>query len=255
MTLDWQAVVRRQHEIVRELQPLPAAFERAGARVYLAEARFVDAHTVSANGTRVRADKIVIAAGSEPVVPAVAGRALAITSDEILFLPVFPDSLVLIGAGAIGLEMAAAFADFGSRVTVIARESEILPAFDGDVAAYLRVLLENRGVTFHLDAPLERLSGAPGAVTAHATQQGRLAVTAAQVCLAVGRRYDPTRVGTDTLGLAMGPLGLRVSKHLRTSLPHIYAAGDAAGNQQLTPTAAYEGKLAARNALEATSCQ
>lgn len=251
MTLDWDAVVRRQREIVRELQPPPAAFERSGARVYLADARFVDAHTVRANGVSVQGEKIVIAAGSEPVVPAVAGRDLAITSDEILFLPTFPESLVLVGAGVIGLEMAGAFADLGSRVTVIGRDPEILPAFDRDVAAYIRAILEGRGVTFHLDAALERLSGTTGAVTAHVKKNdGRaLAVTAAQVCLAVGRRYNPKRAGTDALGLEMGRLGLRVSEHLRTSLPHIYAAGDAAGNQQLTPTAAYEGRLAALNAL------
>jgi pyruvate/2-oxoglutarate dehydrogenase complex dihydrolipoamide dehydrogenase (E3) component len=250
-TLDWDAVVRRQHEIVRELQPPPAAFERSGARIYLADARFVDAHTVQANGTSVWGEKIVIAAGSEPVVPAVAGRDLAITSDEILFLPTFPQSLVLVGAGVIGLEMASAFADLGARVTVIARDPEILPAFDRDVAAYIRTILEGRGVTFHLGASLERLSGTTGAVTAHVKHDGRdFAVTAAQVCLAVGRRYNPKRLGTDALGLVMGRLGLRVSEHLRTSLPHIYAAGDAAGNLQLTPTAAYEGRLAALNALK-----
>ena len=250
MTLDWDAVVRRQHEIVRELRPSPAAFERSGARVYLADARFVDAHTVQANGARAWGEKIVIAAGSEPVVPGVAGRDLAITSDEILFLPTFPESLVLVGAGVIGLEMAGAFADLGSRVTVIGRDPEILPAFDRDVAAYIRTILEDRGVTFHLGASLERFSGSTGAVTAHVKQDGReLAVIAAQVCLAVGRRYNPKRLGTDALALAMGRLGLRVNEHLRTSLPHIYAAGDAAGNQQLTPTAAYEGRLAALNAL------
>lgn len=251
MTLDWAAVVRRQHEIVRELQPAPAAFERTGARVYLAEARFEDARTVRADGTSIRGEKIVIAAGSEPVVPRLAGRELAITSDDILFLPAFPESLVLVGAGVIGLEMASAFADLGARVTVIGREPEILPGVDADVAAYIRTILEGRGVRFELGAELARLSGTPGAVTAHATRDGRaLTVTAAQVCLAVGRRYNPARAGTGALGLTLGDKGLRVSEYLQTSLPHIYAAGDAAGNHQLTPTAAYEGRLAARNALE-----
>ena len=251
VALDWDAIVRRQHEIVRELQPPPDAFERSGATVVLADVRFVDAHTVQANGRRVQGEKIVIAAGSEPVVPPLPGHELAITSDQILFLPRFPESLVLVGGGVIGLEMAGAFADLGSRVTVLGREPEILPSFDRDVAGYIRTLLESRGVTFHLAAALERLSGSVGAVTAYVKKDGReLAITAIQVCFAVGRRYNPKRAGTDALGLEMGRLGLRVNEHLRTSVPHIYAAGDAAGNQQLTPTAAYEGKLAARNALE-----
>ena len=251
VTLDWETVVRRQHQIVRELQPPPTAFEKSGAKVYLAEARFIDAHTVQANGDRVRGEKVVIAAGSEPVVPPLAGRELTITSDQILFLPRFPESLVLVGAGVIGLEMASAFADLGSRVTVIGCEPEILPALDSDVAAYIRTMLEAKGVTFHLGAAVERFAGAVGAVTTHLRKDGvPLTVTASQACLAIGRRFDPQRVGAGSLGLEMGRLALKVSPHLKTSIPHVYAAGDAAGNQQLTPTAAYEGRIAARNALE-----
>src|SRR5881397_3380419 len=149
---------------------------------------------VQADGQRVHGDKIVIAAGSEPVVPPVPGRELAITSDDVLFLPRFPESLVLVGGGVIGLEMAGAFSDLGSRVTVIVRETEILPALDGDVSAYIRKILEGRGVSFHLGATLERLSGERGAVTAHVRKDGApLTVTAQQVCLAVGRRYNPPR--------------------------------------------------------------
>lgn len=251
VTLDWDAVIRRQRAIVRALQPAPDALERTGARVYLAEARFVDPHTLQVNGREVRGEKIVIAAGSEPVVPPLPGRELAITSDQILFLPRFPESLILVGAGVVGLEMAGAFSDLGSRVTVIGQDREILPALDADVAAYIRKILEDKGVTFHLESTVERLSGRPGAVTLHLTKGGApLAVEAAQVCLAVGRRFRPQRLGADALGLKMGRLGLEVTPYLRTSIPHVYAAGDAAGNQQLTPVAAYEGKLAARNALQ-----
>lgn len=251
VTLDWEAIVRRQHEVVRALQPAPDAFEKMGAKVYLAEARFVDPHTVQVNGQRIQGDRIVIGAGSEPVVPPLPGRELAITSDQILFLPRFPGRLTLIGAGVIGLEMAGAFADLGSRVTVVGKDPEILPTFDADVAAYVRSILEAKGVTFRLGGVVESFSGRPGAVTTHLkTREGMLAIEAEQVCLAVGRRFNPARLGAEGLGLELGELGLKVTSYLRSSRPHIYAAGDAAGNQQLTPTAAYEGKLAALNALK-----
>jgi pyruvate/2-oxoglutarate dehydrogenase complex dihydrolipoamide dehydrogenase (E3) component len=251
VALDWEAIVLRQHEIVRQLQPSPDAFEKMGAKVHLAEARFVGPHTLEVNGRRVQGEKVVIAAGSEPVVPPLPGRELTITSDQILFLPRFPERLTLIGAGVIGLEMAGAFADLGSRVTVVGRDPEILPTLDADVAAYVRTLLEAKGVRFHLGSTVERFSGRPGSVTAHVTAGGAsLAIEAAQVCVAAGRRFNPRRLGADALGLELGRLGLKVTPYLRTSIPHIYAAGDAAGNQQLTPTAAYEGKLAALNALQ-----
>ena len=248
--LDWPAVVRRQHDIVKEFQPLPASLAHAGAEVVLGEARFSDPHTIAVNGSALWGEKIIIGAGSAPVMPAVPGIDAAITSDEILFLPAFPTRLVIVGAGAIGLEMAGAFSDFGADVTVIGQESEILPAFDPDVAGYVRKILESRHITFHLGATLRGFSGTRGAVTTHFTHHGEpRALTADQACLAIGRRWRPATLGAERLGLEMGHLGLKVSPYLRTSVAHIYAAGDAAGNTQLTPVAAYEGRLAAHNAL------
>jgi pyruvate/2-oxoglutarate dehydrogenase complex dihydrolipoamide dehydrogenase (E3) component len=251
LALDWPTVVRRQHDIVKEFRPLPASLARTGGAVVLGEARFADAHTLTVNSSTLRGDRIVIAAGSVPVVPALPGIEAAITSDEILFLPVFPGRLVIVGAGAIGLEMAGAFSDFGAEVVVIGQDREILPAFDLDVAGYLRKILESRGVTFHLGATLTRFSGRRGGVTVRFTKDGEPhEVTADQACVAIGRRWRPEALGAEHLGLTTGHLGLEVTPYLRTSVAHIYAAGDAAGNAQLTPVAAYEGRLAAHNALK-----
>jgi len=252
IALDWPTVVRRQHDIVKEFQPLPSSLAKAGAEIILGQARFADPHTIiTVNGSALRGDRIIIATGSIPVVPALPGIEATITSDEILFLPVFPRRLVIVGAGAIGLEMAGAFSDFGAEVVVIGHDREILPAFDPDVAGYVRRILESRGVTFHLDATLTSFSGRHGGVTARFTKDGEPhEVTADEACVAIGRRWQPEMLGAEPLGLARGHLGLEVTPYLRTSVAHIYAAGDAAGNGQLTPVAAYEGRLAAHNALQ-----
>ena len=250
VSLDWPTVVARQHAVVAQFQPSPEAFEKKGARVYLGRAEFRDAHTVRVGHQDLHGDRIIIAAGSEPVVPDVEGARLGITSDELLFLPEFPRRLILVGGGVIGLEMAGAFGDLGAEVAVIVRESEILPQFDADVAGYLRRTLEARGVAFHLGARLGALGGMPGAVVARFTVgETAHAVPADTVCFATGRRWTPRMLAAESLALDVGRLGLRTSEHLQTSLPHIYAAGDAAGNMQLTPTAAYEGRVAAHNAL------
>jgi len=249
--LDWPAVIRRQHAIVEEFRPLPAALARAGAEVVLGEARFSDPHTIAVNGSALWGNRIIIGAGSAPVIPDVPGIDATITSDEILFLPVFPPRLVIVGAGVIGLEMAGAFSDLGAEVAVIGQDAEILSAFDQDVAGYVRKILESRRVTFHLGATLTGFSGTRGAVTTHFTRDGKpREVAADQACLAIGRQWRPETLGAERLGLEMGHLGLKVTRYLRTSVTHIYAAGDAAGNGQLTPVAAYEGRLAAHNALE-----
>jgi len=249
--LDWERVVARQHEIVGRLRPAPAKLELTGARVYLGDARFLDPHTLSVEGRAIRGERIIITAGSAPIVPPLPGRELAITSDDLLFLSEFPRRLVLVGSGAIGLEMAGAYSDLGAAVTVIGQEEEILMGFDADVAAYLRSILEARGVIFHRSAAVTALSGRRGDVTVHFTQdRSAREVRANAVCLAVGRRFDPRSLGAESLGLETNRLGLQTSRHLRTSAPHIYAAGDAAGNVQLTPTAAHEGQVAGRNAVQ-----
>lgn len=248
--LDWAAVIRRQRRIVKALQPSPQSLAKKGAKVLLGEGQFLDAETLQVNGHRIQGNRIVIGAGSEPVIPPIEGRELAITSDDVLFLSEFPKRLVMVGAGVIGLEMASAFADLGARVTVLGRESEILPTLDTDVAAYLRGLLETRGVRFRLGSALSRLTGRRGDVTVHFEKDGKpFKAAATHVCLAVGRRFNPKSLGADAIGLELAGTGLKVSPYLQTSIPHIYAAGDAAGGQMLTPVAAYEGKLAARNAL------
>src|SRR5687767_2090736 len=229
--LDWPAIVARQHEIVARFQPTTDSFERKGVRVHLGDARFEDAHTLRVDGQAIRGEKVLIAGGSEPVIPDVPGRELAITSDALLFLPAFPSRLVLIGSGVIALEMASAFHDLGADVTVVGREAEILPQFDADVAAYLRAVLEARGVTFVRSATLDRLERRGDEIVARVAGSDLRATT---VCFATGRRWLPASLGADGLGLAIGRLGLETTDDLRTSVDAIWAAGDAAGRMQLT---------------------
>ncbi|HYB71657.1 MAG TPA: NAD(P)/FAD-dependent oxidoreductase [Candidatus Bathyarchaeia archaeon] len=248
--LDWEAVQRRQREVVEGLRPVPADLERHGIRVVLGEARFADPHIVEVDGQPLGAERFVIAAGSEPVVPDLTGRELLITSDQLLFQPHFPPTLAFIGGGPVALELASAYADFGSRVTVLARDAEILPGADPDVARYLRKSLEGRGVVFRLHTTVTGLAGSPGQVHVAFDSAGMAnEITASRVCAAIGRRFHPATIGAARIGLELGRLGLRTTPYLRTSVPHVYAAGDAAGNRQLTPVAAHEGRIAAINAL------
>jgi pyruvate/2-oxoglutarate dehydrogenase complex dihydrolipoamide dehydrogenase (E3) component len=248
--LDWEAVLRRQNRVVDGLRPAAADLEKRGIRVVVGIAQFTDPHIVEVNGRPLGAERFVIAAGSQPVIPEVPGRELFITSDTLLFLPAFPPSLTFVGGGPVALELASAYADFGSRVTVLARDAEILPSLDADVARYLRKTLEARGVVFRLHTTVRRLSAVRDGVRIEFDSAGMAnELTSSQVCAAVGRRFHPRTIGAARIGLEMGRLGLRTTPFLATSVPHIYAAGDAAGNRQLTPVAAYEGRIAAVNAL------
>jgi len=248
--LDWDAVQHRQNEIVDAHRPAAADLEKRGIRVAIGEARFTDPHIVEVNGRPLGAERFVIAAGSQPVIPDLPGRELLITSDLVLFLPVFPASLTFIGAGPVALELAGAFNDFGTRVTVLARDAEILPGVDADIARNLRKRMEERGVTFRLQTTVTSLTPAADGVRVAFDSAGMAnEMTSRHVCAAVGRRFHPRTIGAARIGLEIGRLGLRTSPYLATSVPHIYAAGDAAGNRQLTTVAAHEGRIAATNAL------
>jgi pyruvate/2-oxoglutarate dehydrogenase complex dihydrolipoamide dehydrogenase (E3) component len=248
--LDWDAVQRRQSEIVDAHRPSVADLESRGIRVAIGSARFTDPHIVEVNGRPFGAERFVIAAGSQPVIPDVHGRELLITSDQLLFLPDFPASLTFIGAGPVALELAGAFNDFGTRVTVLARDAEILPGLDADMARNLRKRMEERGVTFRLQTTVTRLAPATEGVRIAFDSAGMAnELTSRHACAAVGRRFLPRTIGAARIGLELGRLGLRTTPYLATSVPHIYAAGDAAGNRQLTTVAALEGRIAATNAL------
>ncbi|MEX2221589.1 MAG: NAD(P)/FAD-dependent oxidoreductase [Candidatus Rokuibacteriota bacterium] len=248
--LDWDGVQRRQNDVVDAVRPAAADLEKRGIRVAIGPARFTDPHIVEVNGRPLGAERFVIAAGSEPVIPDLPGRELLITSDQLLFLPEFPASLTFIGAGAVALELAGAFNDFGTRVSVLARDAEILPSVDLDVARVLRKRMEERGVTFRLQTTVTSLAKAADGVRIAFDSAGMAnEMTSRLVGAAVGRRFHPRTIGAGRIGLEMGRLGLRTSPYLATSVPHIYAAGDAAGNRQLTPVAAHEGRIAAVNAL------
>ena len=248
--LDWDAVQQRQRDVVAALRPAAPDLERRGIRVAIGTARFTDPHIVEVDGRSLGAERFVIAAGSQPVIPEVPGRELLITSDELLFMPAFPATLTFIGAGPVALELAGAFSDFGARVTVLARDAEILPGVDADVARNLRKRMEQRGVAFRLQSTVTGLAPAPDGVRVTFDSAGLAnEMTSRRVCAAVGRRFHPRTIGAARIGLDIGRLGLRTSPYLATSVPHIYAAGDAAGNRQLTPVAAHEGRIAATNAL------
>ena len=248
--LDWEAVQNRQNEIVDAHRPAVADLEKRGIRVMIGETRFTDPHVVEVNGRPLGAERFVIAAGSQPVIPEVPGRELLITSDQLLYLTEFPASLTFIGAGPVALELAGAFNDFGTRVTVLARDAEILPGLDADVARNLRKRMEERGVTFRLQTAVTGLARAAGGMRIAFYSAGMAnEMTSRQVCAAVGRRFHPRTIGAARIGLEMGRFGLRTNAHLATSVPHMYAAGDAAGNRQLSTVAAHEGHIAAINAL------
>ena len=225
--LEW---VREQRDrLAKHLTPGDLA--EMGIEVVMGEPEFDGARTVTVGEQPYRAKTILIATGSSAAMPPIDGLADAgyLTNREILEIPEPPRSLLIVGAGPIGIEMAQAFCRLGTEVTVIERGPEILPRDDEELAGELRRRLESEGVRFVLDATV---------ASARRLEDGRREVTvwgaevhaADELLVATGRR--PDTAGLDALGIATQGGGVSVDQQMRTSRAHVYAAGDVTGDWQ-----------------------
>lgn len=253
-SVDYAAVVKRIQRVINVIQQHDSVerFNRLGAEVHFASPEFIDEHTLSWPGKKVTSRKIVIATGSTAAVPDIEGLAEAgyITNREVFNLSRLPKSLVIVGAGAIGIEMAQAFSRLGTDVSVIQRSDQILSKEDKDMADLVMHSLQEEGVTFHLQCQIVRVNTSAEGKTLTIVQGDReKSVTAEEVLVALGRQANVEDLGLETLGVEFDHKGIAVDCRLRTARKHIFAAGDVNGHYQFTHAAGYEGGIVVSNAV------
>ena len=239
----------RQHTLLRE------DLERAGVRIYeqAGPAWFADAHIVeSGNAPRLQAGKVVLCTGGTSRPLAVPGFALTATHSDAWRLSSVPPSLLVIGAGATGVQVASIFNAFGSHVHLVEIAPRILMSEDEEVSAAVRAALAASGVQVVEDAgTIDRFEpAAAGVRLIHSASDGRqgidatLAVVAAGwVAATAGLNLDRPGVQTDRRGYVW------VDTYLRTTAPHVFAAGDVTGRAMVVHEAIREGLVAATNAV------
>lgn len=250
---------RERLVVQRELELIGASLGRYRVEVFRGHGRFLDPHTIAVEGKDGRrketleADVVVIAAGSRPNRPADVpfDAECVFDSDTILKLPRIPKSMVVLGAGVIGIEYASIFAALGIYVTLLDTRDRLLPYLDRELVGILEKELAGLHVQIHHDERyerIERLPGAPPRVRV-ATKSG-LDVSADAALYCVGRDGNTKELGLDTIGLVPNKYGLlEVNEHLQTSHPHVYAVGDVLGFPALASTAMEQGRRAVRHAL------
>ena len=226
-----------------------------GCTVVNEEAHFDDDGHIVAGDTVYIADRTVIATGSRPSSLPVPGAELCLNSDDMLRLESVPESLCVIGGGVIGLEIASAYADFGSQVTVIEYLPEILPAFDADIARRLRSLLQRRGIKTITSAKVTAIEATEdGPRSVHYESRGKeLSVNASCVLMAVGRRAVLPD-GCEAAGIQLDRSGRIITDSDFRAAEGIYAIGDcAAGHPMLAHVAeAQAAILAGREGVDLT---
>ena len=204
-------------------------------------ARVVGAHEVEVDGSRFRAERIVVATGGWPVPPDVPGGERAISSNEIFDLARFPERLVVVGGGYIACEFASIFNGLGARVTQLYRGEQILRGFDLDIRNFVAAEMAKKGVDI-----ARRREGARARGRGRRRQRASSSPTAARstadtVLYATGRVPNTAGLGLDAVGVALDVNGaVVVDDRYRTSVPSIYAVGDVIDRVQLTPVALAE---------------
>lgn len=221
----------------------------AGFDTFQGTASFVDAHTVHVGDADLTAEKILIATGSRTAVPPIEGIDQVDWLDHVsaLELEELPDSLLVVGAGAVGLEFGQAFSRFGSEVTLVDALDEIAPHADEHAAMELRKALEAEGIQINLGCLVEKIAARDGRhVATIVPREGGVEreVEFERLLLASGRRPNIEELNLVAAGVATYKLGIVADERMRTSVSGIWAAGDANGLEPFTPAAQYQARIA-----------
>jgi NAD(P) transhydrogenase len=250
-------LTRLQHVIGRETEVIRSQLLRNHIELVPGHASFLDPHTlaVEMEGSSalrtMTADKIVVATGTVPARPAHVefDGERVLDSDQILTLERVPDSLVVVGAGVIGVEYASIFAALGTRVTLVEKRPQMLEFCDPEIVESLKFHLRDHGMSFRFgeEVALVESSGS-GTITTLASGKR---VASEVVMYSAGRQGNTTSLNLDLAGLAADARGrLRVNDSYQTDVPHIYAVGDVIGFPALAATSMDQGRLAASHAFQ-----
>lgn len=241
------AHVRQVVEAVYE-QETPDALRAEGIDLYEGTARFVDTETLEVGEDRLRGGRFVVCSGASPVIPNIPGLREVdfLTHETIWEMTRLPDHMMVLGAGPIGCEMAQAFVRFGAEVTLLEAAPRILPRDEPEASSALAGVLSREGVRIVTGAAVDGVRRDGDRIR---LQAGGEEHAGDALLVATGRRPTVHGLGLEAAGVDFSEAGIRVDDRLRTSQPHIYAAGDCLGTFMFTHYASWQAVVAARNAL------
>ena len=257
VTFNHETVIARKNKVVKTLVTgIKAKLKTNNVTVVegLGEitGRNSEGYEVKAGNEKYTAKRLLIATGSMPVIPPISGvkegmeKGYVLTNREILDIKSIPASLVIVGGGVIGLEMASYFNSAGSKVTVIEMLDHIAGYTDRQISEILLKNYKKKGVEFKLNCKVVEVR--EGAVVYESEGQTYTA-DAEKVLMSIGRRPVVNGIGLETIGVELERGGIKVDARGRTNIPEVYAAGDVNGTSMLAHTAYREAEVCINNIL------
>ena len=253
--VDFREVAKRIQHVIGIIQKHDSEerFCKLGAKVEFGNPTFIDEHSIRLNGAAYSAKTWVIATGSSPSVPPIKGldKTPYITNKQIFSMEKLPKSMIILGGGPIGTEMAQAFTRLGTKVTVIQRPPQILHKEDKDMADLVMNVLSGEGVTFYLNASIEDTQdlGNEREVVIKTAEGAPITLRAETILVAIGREPNIGGLVLEHIGVDFDKRGIKVDDRMRTNHKHIYAIGDVNGKYLFTHAAGYEGSIVVSNAI------
>jgi dihydrolipoamide dehydrogenase len=254
---DWEKIKNRKDDVIHQLRSgIEKLLDANKVTMLVGEATIKDAHNIHIQPDNpdgfmdISAENIIIATGSSPAKPPIPGiKTLGvITSDDLLRLDEVPQSLLIVGAGVIGLEFAGIYAGFGCQVTVVEMTPSILPPSDIDMQRRMNVALRKQFITVKTNAAVKEIKTGAEGINVSVESRGKTEVlTAEKVLIATGRTPNINQEELNKLGVAFTRKGITVNEKMETSVPGIYAIGDVTGMSMLAHSAAHMGIVAAEN--------
>jgi glutathione reductase (NADPH) len=254
LTFDWRTLIGNvRREVDRLSGVYTRTLEKAGVTRFLTRAVLEDANSVRLadhDGT-LSAKTVLVATGSHSIVPDFPGREHLITSNECFLLEELPASIVIIGAGYIGMEFASIFRGLGVHVVVLYRGEQILRDFDMDLRDGLAEAMRNRGIDLRMDTDVASVEKEGDGFRVHLKRGD--AIAAELVMAATGRIPNTSGLGLERLGVERGPNGrIVVDEFSRSSVDNIYAVGDVTDRKNLTPVAIHDANAFAETLFNNT---
>ena len=249
-TIKFEEALGHVHAVIDTIQAHDSTerFEQLGVEVIYGEGQFVDEKTFTVNGRQLKSRAFLVATGSHPAVPPVAGLKAAgfLTNEQIFSLKSRPETLAVIGAGPIGCELSQSFSRLGAEVTLISSREVIMPKEDPEAARVVQQQLVAEGVRILSNARAEKVEiiGDKKQITA-----GDEKIVVDEILVATGRSPNVGSLNLEAAGVDYDEKGIKVDEKLRTTNKRIYAAGDVIGGYQFTHVAGYEAGVAMQNAL------
>ena len=241
---DWALLKEKRDAYVLRLNGIyETNLGKRGITLIRGRAHFVDARTVAVAGSSLSAPHIMIATGGRPLLPAIPGAELGITSDGFFELPSRPERVAVVGSGYIAVELTGIFAALGSKVTLVLRGETMLKQFDSMIGESMRKILRDTGVSIATQAWPSALERDARGSLALSLREGRRLEPFDCVVWAVGRAPAVEELGLERAGVELDSYGFIVTdKFQATSAAGIYAIGDVTGRAPLTPVAIAAGR-------------